>query len=292
MTEPNAPWTVLRLLDWTKDYFARAGVESPRLCAEVLLAHVIGCRRIELYARFNYEPASDELATYRQLVKRAVEHEPVAYLVGTKEFYSLNFRVTHDVLIPRPETEILVSEAANHLRALEGTSITAWDVCTGSGCVAAAIAHNVANARVLATDISPAAVEVAAGNVESLGLAQRVLVAQADLLELPDEAAELAPFDVITANPPYVAEGDELGQGVEHEPREALFAGRDGLEVIRRIVADAPARLRSGGMLAMEFGQGQADAVRDLLVTFGDFDEPRIVRDLQGIERAAVALRR
>ncbi|HAU36236.1 MAG TPA: peptide chain release factor N(5)-glutamine methyltransferase [Phycisphaerales bacterium] len=288
--DSGEPWTVLKLLNWTKDYFARREVDSPRLSAEVLLAHTLGCRRIELYTRFDHVPPDAQRDAFRELVRRAAEHEPVAYLTGEKEFYSLAFRVTPDVLVPRGETELLVSEAVAHLRAVcaGGRSATFWDACTGSGCVAVAVAVNVREARALATDLSPAALDVARDNARRNGVADRVRVEQADLLDLPDSCADLSPFDAITANPPYVAEGDAVAPSVRHEPRQALYAGADGLDCLRRLIAQAPARLGAGGMLAVEFGAGQTDAVRELIVAAGTLGEPRILRDHQGIERAAV----
>lgn len=288
---PPQTWTVLKLLTWTKEYFEKNAVESPRLCAEMLLAHVLGCKRIELYTRFDYQPTAEQLTVYRELVKRAAQQEPVAYLVGDKEFYSLKFKVTPDVLIPRPETELLVSEAVSHLRSA-GETPTAWDLCTGSGCVALAVAASAPKARLLATDISPQALAVAAHNADHLKLADRLRIRQADLLTLPDDCADWSPFDVITANPPYIGQGEPVGPTVRHEPALALMGGPDGLDCIRRIVADAPAQLKPGGILAMEFGYRQADTVRNLIVTQGCFEEPRILRDQQGIERAAIARRK
>jgi len=283
-------WTVLKLLNWTKEYLARTGIDQPRLAAEVLLAHVLGCRRIELYVRYAYRPSDDERARFRASVQRAAQHEPVAYLVGEKEFYSLPLTVTPDVLVPRPETELLVEQAVAHLRAL-GRAGRMWDVCTGSGCVAVATASQVPEVSVLATDVSEPAVAVAAGNAERHGLADRIRCRRADLLALPDDCAELAPFDVIAANPPYVADGELVAEEVRHEPPVALHAGPDGLDCIGPLIAGAPDRLAGGGALLLEFGRGQADAVRDLLAATGAFAEPQILRDLQAIERAAVAVR-
>ena len=291
MTSPQEPWTVLKLLDWTKGFFQRQSVESPRLCAEVLLAHAMGCKRVELYTRFEHCPSAEALGSYRDLVRRAGEGEPVAYLVGYREFYSLQFRVTPDVLIPRPETELLVDAAVEHLKELREGAV-AWDVCTGSGCVALAVAANAPGARVLATDDSEAALAVAAGNAEEFDLADRVSFTRADLLALPSDCALQPPFDVLTANPPYVADAEEVGPGVDREPARALRAGADGLDVLRPLLGGAPDVLRSGGLLAVEFGCTQADAVRDLIVATGAFDEPTIRRDPAGHERAALARRR
>jgi release factor glutamine methyltransferase len=289
--ESATPWTVLALLNWTREYFERSKLDSPRLAAEVLLSHVLGCGRIDLYARFDQEPAPEQRATFRDLVRQAAQHVPVAYLVGHKEFYSLRFRVTRDVLVPRSETEILVTEAIAHLKAMPQAQV-AWDICTGSGCVGIALAHQTPTLRVLATDIAPKAVEVAARNAEDHGVSERVVCRQADLLALPEDRGGLGEvFDVITANPPYVAEGDPVGEEVRHEPAEALYAEEDGLALIRRIVADAPGRLKPGGALVLEFGYRHADPVRDLIAATGAYLEPRIVPDAQGIERAAVAVR-
>ncbi len=282
---------MLRLLNWTREYFETRQVDSPRLAAEMLLAYTLGCKRIELYTRFDTCPPADQIAAFRELVRRGAEHEPVAYLVGEKEFYSLAFKVTPDVLIPRPETELLVTAAVEHLRQL-GRPGSVWDICTGSGCVAVTVACQVESARVLATDISPEAIAIAAENAEANGAGDRIRTGVADLLTPPADAADMVPVDVITANPPYVATGDEVAPSVVHEPEMALYAGADGLDCIRRIVAAAPDMLAPGGLLAMEFGCGQADAVRDLLVAGEAFNEPTILRDHQGIERCVTASRK
>lgn len=282
------PWTVLRLINWTKDYFEKNQIDSPRLAGEVLLAHVLKCQRIMLYTRFEYQPKPEELASFKELVQRAVKHEPIAYLVGVKEFYSLTFKVTPDVLVPRQETELLVSEAIAHLQKIGPLGVV-WDCCTGSGCVGIAVASRIKDCSVLATDISPAAVAVAQENAKLNKVDDRVRVRVADLLTRPADCADLTSFDVITANPPYIVQGAEVAPEVRHEPPVALYAGTEGLEFIRRVVADAPALLRDKGILAMEFGYDQADAVRDLLVGSGSFREPKVLRDHQGIERAVVA---
>jgi len=287
---PETQWHVLNLLNWTRGYLSRAGLDSPRLSAELLLAHCMRCDRIDLYTRHDYQPTDVELGEFRRLVLRAAAHEPVAYLIGRKEFYSLPFRVTQDVLIPRPETELLAGEAISHLRSL-GRPGTMWDVCTGCGAVAVAVAWQLEDISVLATDVSAAAIAVAEQNAKANGVGGRVRFVRADLLDLTEDQAAPKTFDIITANPPYVADDDEVAEEVRYEPAVALRAGEDGLDFIRRIVAGAPAFLAAGGVLAMEFGCGQADAVRDLLVAGGRFEEPRILRDHQNIERVALAAR-
>jgi release factor glutamine methyltransferase len=285
----NGPWTVLRLLEWTKGHFQRNDVHDPRLSAEVLLAHVLGCERIELYTRFEYEPTEQEKARFRELVKRAAQHEPVAYLTGKKEFYSLPIRVTPDVLIPRPETEILVEQALKYLPA-DGEP-SAWDACTGSGCVAMAIAVNAPQSRVLATDISPEAVAVARENVEALELTDRVRCMEGDMAILPEAAGDMAPFDVITANPPYVARGDWVAPSVSHEPEIALYAEDNGLAQVRRLFDQAPAHLKPGGVLISEFSFNQSTAVREMLEASDAFDDVTVLMDHQGLERVVVARR-
>jgi len=278
------------LLQWTQGYFQQAHVDSPRLAAEMLLAHVLGVERIELYAHFDHEPTDRERNCYRELVRRAADHEPVAYLIGSKEFYSLRFRVTPAVLVPRCETELLVAQAIEHLMGLDRPGFM-WDACTGSGCVAIATAVQLPDLTVLATDISEQAVAVAEENARAHGVSGRVRCRQADLLTRVPDCEDLPAFDVITANPPYVAEGDWVDPSVNHEPRSALLGGADGLEVIRPLVAAAPDELAEGGKLIMEFGWGQGDAVRELVVAGRRFAEPIIIRDHQGIERVAVASR-
>lgn len=277
------------MINWTKGYLSRAGVEDARLAAEVLLAHVLGCERIELYARFDRLPDEHQLAEYRELIRRAAAQEPVAYLVGRKEFYSLSMQVTPDVLIPRPESEILVDHAVRFLNASERPRML--DACTGCGCVAVATSVNSPRTTILATDISEEAVVVAAGNAELHGVAERVRCRVADLLDVPQDCRDLLPFDVITANPPYVADDEPVAETVSYEPGIALYAGKTGLEFIRRIVAQASGLLRPGGALIMEVGFSQADDVRDIIAESEYFDEPQILHDRQDLERTAVTIR-
>jgi release factor glutamine methyltransferase len=285
------PWTVLRLLNWTREYLAKVHLEEARLAAEVLLAHVLKCKRIELYTRFDYVPTPDQLAQFRDMVKRAAACEPVAYMVGYKEFYSLPLKINKDVLVPRPETEMLAMEAISHLKKL-GRPGTLWDVCTGSGCVAIAVAANVPDATVLATDISPAAIEVAKENAAANKVESRCRLRVADLLTLPADCADLAPFDVITGNPPYVANNQVVSEVVKHEPPIAVFGGKEGLDLLAPIIKSAAPLIKPTGALMLEFGFGMADAVRDLVVATGQFQEPKILRDHQGIERSLVSVRK
>ena len=289
-TAPEQPWTVGRLIQWTREYLAGREVDSPRLAAEVLLAHVLDCERIALYARYDFAPTAEQLSQYREWVRRAAAHEPVAYLVGCRQFYSLEFVVTPDVLIPRPETELLVDQAVEHLRPL-GEAGRYWDACTGSGAVAVATASQVAAGVVLATDTSEPALAVTRRNVEAHGLSSRITVAVADLLQPPAEIADGGLFDAITVNPPYVSDAQmaELPANVRHEPASALAAGADGLAYISPILEQAAGVLTDNGLLGMEIGAGQAEAVWELAQKSDRYERVRFVRDLAGIERVLVA---
>ena len=283
-------WTVLKLLEWTKAHFEKSDVPSARLAAEVLLAHVLCCQRIELYARYDYEPSATERDRLRDLVRRAADQEPVAYLIGEKEFYSLRFRVTPDVLIPRPETEMLVDQALTYLRPLDRPALM-WDVGTGSGCIAVATAKQLESLTVLATDVSDAAVAVAAENVSHHALDGRVRCRVANLLDRPADCDDLTDFDAIVANLPYVKIDEPVAASVAREPDLALRGGADGLDLIRPLIEAAPSRLRPGGMMILEFGYTHGDDVRDLICETDCFEEPEILTDCQDLERIAVTFR-
>ncbi|NDC62764.1 MAG: peptide chain release factor N(5)-glutamine methyltransferase, partial [Planctomycetia bacterium] len=235
--EADAEWTVGRLLTWTTGWLSSRGSDSPRLDAEVLLAHVRGCQRIELYTAFDTPVDEGQRGRFRDLVRRRGEGEPVAYLVGSREFFSLSFDVGPAVLVPRPETEGLVVRVLDLCRPLAAPRIA--DVGTGSGAVAITLAKHLPQAAVVATDISPEALEVARSNAMRHGVADRIDFVGCDLLDDPRTAG---PWDVIVSNPPYVRddEFDHLPRDVRiHEPRTALVAGPTGVEVIARLAAAA-----------------------------------------------------
>ncbi len=260
-------WTIQRLLGWMMEYFAAKGVDGPRFSAELLLAHVLGWKRIELYTHFDAAVGAGRLAELRELVKRAGEHEPIAYLVGATEFYSMTIRVSRDCLIPRPETEGLVERAIDFLRRRQGEQ-QVLDLCTGSGCIAAAIAKNHPAAKVVATDICERALAVAAENVRAHGLEDRVRLLAGDLFEPVIAGLDATRFDLIASNPPYVsaAEYEKLDRNIrEYEPKKALDGGADGLDVYRRISERAVEFLKDDGTLLLEIGCGQAEAVLKLL---------------------------
>ncbi|MFL5299042.1 MAG: peptide chain release factor N(5)-glutamine methyltransferase [Anaeromyxobacteraceae bacterium] len=274
------PWTPLKLLAWTQGYFARAGVDAPRLTAELLLAHALGCDRVRLYLDFDKPLGPEELTRYRALVKRRGDGEPTAYLTGVKEFYGRAFRVDARALIPRPETELLVEAA---LAALPDGG-AALDLCTGSGCVGVTLALERPAANVVATDLDAAALALARENAERLGATLEL--AQGDLF-----AALAAParFDVIAANPPYVPTGEleGLARELAREPRRALDGGEDGLAVARRLVAEAPRWLLPGGALLVEMHESHVEALPRLMLEAG-FASAETRRDLAGLPRLAI----
>ena len=277
-------WTVLSLLTWTTDHFAAKGIESARLDAECLLAHALGTERLQLYIDFDKPVSEAERARFRDLVKRrAGDRVPVAHLLGSKEFWSLAFEVGPDVLTPRPETETLVQVGLDRLRP---GPTAVLDVGTGTGCVGLAIASERADARITASDVSKAALAVAARNAEALGLAERVTFVCGSLFEpVADER-----FDLIVSNPPYVAETlrPSLAPELAHEPSEALFAGPDGLDTLRELVAGVPARLVPGGAFAVELSPEQAETTAGWCREAGLL-EVTLHRDLAGRPRVVAA---
>jgi release factor glutamine methyltransferase len=234
----NDTWTIQKLLSWVAEYLKSKGVDSPRLSAELLLSHVLGLKRIELYTQFERIVTEEQLARLHNLVERAGKHEPIAYLAGKTEFYSLELDITADCMIPRPETELLVERAIEFLRGRTGRQ-SVCDLCTGSGCIAVAIARNYIDCRIIATDVSSAALSVAARNVEKHRLKERVKLLCGDLFAPIVPQLDVEKFDLIVCNPPYVsaAEFEKLNKKVkDYEPRLALFAGEDGLDIYRRII--------------------------------------------------------
>jgi release factor glutamine methyltransferase len=276
-------WTLLRVLQWTQGRFAERGLPTPRLDAELLLAHVLKKDRVALYTHFDQPLEPDELAEYRELIKRRLAGEPVAYLVGMKEFRSLELLVDARVLVPRPDTEAAVELALSRVAGNEAPRVV--DVGTGSGAIALALKKALPAASVTAIDRSPDAAEVARENARRLQLDVEVLVGD---LFAPVEGS----FDLIVSNPPYIPTGElaTLPPEVKREPRLALDGGADGLDVIRRLIGDARARLNAGGSLVMEVGDGQAPEVAALLQGAGYVDV-ETAKDLAGIERAVAGRR-
>ena len=257
------------------------------LDARLLAEHVLGWTTERFFSEADQEEPSGFAPAFRALVERRAAHEPFAYIVGHEEFWGLQFEVTPAVLIPRPETELLVELALAECPGPAPLEIA--DVCTGSGCVAVAIAHERTSVAIVATDTSDSALDVARRNAERHRVADGIRFRRADLLAGID-----GPFDLIVANPPYVAERDRptlQPEVVDHEPAVALFAGSDGLDVIRRLLPEAGRHLRKGGQLLFEFGFGQADAVAELISRTPGLTMVALRRDLQDIPRVAIARR-
>jgi release factor glutamine methyltransferase len=282
-------WNVGRLLQWTADYLGKHGSDSPRLDAELLLAQALGCKRIELYTAFDAIPAEESRAAFRDLVRRRAEGAPVAYLVGHREFYSLSFRVTPAVLIPRPETEFLVIALLDLAKRRNEPELWICDVGTGSGIIAVSVAKYLPRARLTAIDRSDEALAVARENAAAHGVQDRIEFVRSDLFSaLPADRR----FHLVVSNPPYVstAEFERLPATVrDFEPRTALVAGPQGTEVIARLIPQAADRLVGGGHLLLETSPMVHESVRALVGA-----EPRLelgptIKDLARLSRVVQA---
>ena len=317
-------WTIGRILKWTEQYFKDKGIESPRLDAEVLLAHVLEKQRIYLYVHFDEPLQPAELAAYREMIKQRVLHVPVAQILGEKEFMGLTFKVTADTLVPRPDTEILVQAAVERLKAMKGeksaTGVLAdesaaeepaegqpvggadaeqevaeplhiADIGTGSGAICLSVLRYLAGTVADTVDISPEARAVAEESAASLGLADRVTFHTGDLLQ----PLRGMTFAAILSNPPYIPEADIAGLAPEvrlKEPHTALSGGRDGLDFYRRLAKEAPAMLVPGGFMAFEVGIHQAEPVAALAKANPLIARTEILPDYAGIDRVVVGWRK
>jgi release factor glutamine methyltransferase len=287
----QSSWTVGGLLNWTAKYLAQKGAEFPRLDAEVLLAHALECKRIDLYGLRFGEPASEEVRQrYRDLVRRRVEGCPVAYLVGRKEFFSLEFEVSPAVLIPRPDTELVVTACLDVARAMPEPRVL--DLGTGSGCLAVTVAKQHPGARVTAVDIDAEALAMARRNAERHGVAQRIQFLQGDLFEpLPPDVQ----FDLILSNPPYIPRGAiaSLPPGVrDYEPHVALDGGPSGYAVLERIAAGAKSYLAPGGYLIVEIGSPQEMPARERVGAHLEYELEGTLFDSSGHPRVLRARRK
>jgi release factor glutamine methyltransferase len=283
-------WTPSSLLAWAGAYLQKYGVGSPRLSAELILGKVLNKTRLELYLHYDQPLRREELARFKDLLIRRRRHEPVAYLTGVREFYSLELRVGPGVLIPRPESELLVDEGIKILNQRQNGRIL--DLCTGSGALALALAAHLPRAEVWATDLSPQALEYARGNAEKLGLG-RIIFRQGDLWR-PLRETKLC-FDLIIANPPYVSlrEWQTLSCEVkDYEPRLALLGGDDGLDLVREILHGAEAFLGPGATLLLEISPQQADKARSEAQAAGFYRETALLPDLAGHCRVLRCIRR
>ncbi len=274
-----------RLLERGADEFGRAGITEVRFEAELLLRHALGCSRESLLARLQEPVPAEATGHFFQLVERRRGRVPVQYIIGTQEFYGLSFSVTPAVLIPRPETEGVVDQTALELENSRAPRIA--DIGCGSGCIAIALAQTLEDAELVAIDRSKAALAIARENALRHGVAARVEFVESNLLE-PVADADL---DAVVSNPPYIPDEELAGlepEVTEHEPRDALSGGADGLDVIRRLVPQAHRALRPGGVLVMEIGHGQSQAV-ETLVREAAMKQERVVADLAGIPRVVIA---
>lgn len=281
-------WTVRRLLEWTEQFLRDKKIDNPRLEAQLLLAHALGCNKIDLYVRHEESPTEAQRTGFRENIKKRADGMPVAYLVGYREFFSLAFAVSPAVLIPRPDTEVLVVETAQRLKPLATPRVL--DVGTGSGCIAIALAKQHKGAIVTATDISPEALAVAQQNAIKHGVAERITFLEGDLLE----PVQGQTFDCVVSNPPYIshAEMQTLEPSVQrYEPTLALAGGPDGLACYRKLLSQLPSVLAAPGMVFLEVGHQQAESVRDLCRA-AQLELGPTFKDLGGHVRVVSAQRR
>jgi release factor glutamine methyltransferase len=285
-------WNIQRLLEWTTEYFQKVDAETPRLEAEVLLAEALDCQRIELYTRFAEVPESEPVTKYRDWVKRRAAGEPVAYIVGHREFYSLKFAVNSSVLIPRPETEHVVVAAIEACQQVEDRPIRILDVGTGSGCIAVALAKHIENVKIGAIDLSPDAIEVARQNIDQHEVADRVKCFTGDLLQALPAGSQ--PVHVIVSNPPYIGSNEQgtVEPNVDQfEPAMALYGGAEGTEVIERLISQSIDFLLPGGFLIFETSPIIMDACIDLVSGCDQFSSCDVLKDYSGHRRVVVARR-
>ncbi|MFZ1986644.1 MAG: peptide chain release factor N(5)-glutamine methyltransferase [Desulfatitalea sp.] len=285
----RSPWTVLKALQWTADYFKQKGLDTFRTDAETLLAHALHCQRIDLYLHHDQPLNEDERARFKELIQRRIRHEPVAYIVGAKEFWSLPLRVTPAVLIPRPDTECLVETALKHLplgASVQGTDILELGV--GSGAVLVALAHERPECRCLASDCSWPAIQLARDNARQNGVADKIHFFMGRWM------AALRPwpglFDMVLSNPPYIRSGDigRLAPEIRlFEPVGALDGGPDGLAHITTIIAEAHRHLKPNGLLLLEIGFDQRDAVQALARQWDAYEPITFHKDYAGHARVA-----
>lgn len=286
-------WTTRKLLTWMTQHFEAKGIDSPRLVAEMLLAHVFDCERMRLYMEVDRPASPDELAQLRQLVARAAQHEPVQYLVGHAWFFSRQFEVNRSTLIPRPATETLVEHVLQWHRGAKVTSSMIADIGTGTGCIAISIAAQIKDARIIATDVVPDALKLAQRNAERHGVADRIEFRLGQLLESLKQGPPGQRFHVICSNPPYISDDEwpEVTRNVkEYEPESALRGGPDGMDYIRPLITQARDWLTPEGQLVVEIGHAQRDLALEIARQAG-YASASVLKDYENLWRVLVAIR-
>lgn len=281
-------WTVIDIIKWGTGYLAEKGFDEARLTVELLLGETLGVKRFDLYVKHDQPLKKSELDKFKVLLKRRLSHEPVQYILGKTNFYSIEIKVDKRALIPRPETEILAEAVIEHCRTFlsQKDVVRVLDVGTGSGCLAIAVAKFVKNSSVVAIDKSAAAIELAKENARGTGTEEKITFVQSDFLKLESNVFETG-FDVIISNPPYIPENElaSLAQDIrDFEPVDALSDGRDGMIFFRRISEAAPRLLRDGGWVFVETADGQAKEVARIFSENGGTDL-LVKKDLSNIER-------
>lgn len=300
--------TAGEMLRWASEYLSSKGIPDSPIEAECLLAHALGSQRKDILIHPERVPAPEEAERFRDFIDRRGKREPLQYITGEVEFRGLLLKVNREVLIPRPETELLVEDAISSMNSgdtilnsqgikygvpgIKGKDVTVLDLCTGSGCIAISIAKDLPYSRVYAVDISEGAIEIARENAERHGVMERVIFLPGDMYEAIELLGLDGEIDLIVSNPPYVSKKDMEGlqpEIKEYEPLQALYGGEDGLDFYRRVIDEAPFYLSPGGILIMEIGYGQAERVKALLEQEGVFEQIEIKKDLAGIERVIKA---
>lgn len=282
--------TIAEAINRAAQKLSGCGITNARLDAEVLLSHILERDRAWLITHNNDGLDNERYKLFEDAIDRRSRREPLQYIIGRQEFWGLEFTVTHNVLIPRPETELLIETAINILRDANKQAMIV-DLCTGSGCVAVSLAKELANARIFAVDKSSQALAVARENAQRHGVSDRIRFLEGDLYAPLEELDIRGLVDVITANPPYIRSGDlpMLQPEVrDYEPELALIAGTEGTEVQQKIIESATDLLEKHGTLIMEMGMGQAEILKRMIDEVGTYDKPEILKDLAGIDRVLV----
>lgn len=275
--------TVLEAIRLSTEYLDKKKIDSPRINAELLLAHIIGCKRLDLYLAFDRPLTEPELNIYRGLIKRRASYEPLQYIIGTVEFYGLVFKVTPSVLIPRPETELLVENIIKELSDKEQLNIL--EIGCGSGNIAISLAYHLKQAQIITTDISDAALNLAKENSQKLGVAERISFIRHNILT--DDLLRFSMFDLVVSNPPYVSlqSYSSLQKEIlDFEPRLAVTDESDGLTFYRIISEKVSGNIKKGGKLFFEISHGQCDDVKSIM-TKNNFSKIEVIKDYQNIER-------